>query len=97
MVKPRLKRMARIAAVVLIALALLLVAFSVVVPYRPIPDQKGHRGPGYGPVRLLQPDVGLYRTTLANLSIGDPDHPQLELASATVRLTPQASSWPAGG
>ncbi len=90
MAKSRLKRLSKIFLAIVLLIALLLyVALGVVVPrIAQSKIQSAIEAQGYGSVRLLPPDVGLYRTTLANLSIGDPDRPRLELASATVTYTP---------
>lgn len=90
MATSKLKRVSRIILAILVLIALLIyVAFGVVVPRVAQSKIKSAiEAQGYGPVRLLPPDIGLYRTTLANLSIGNPDRPQIELASATVTYTP---------
>lgn len=90
MARPKLRRLFKIALFLVIALALLLwVAFTVIVPrLARTRIKESIEAQGYGPVRLLTPDIGLYRTTVANLSIGNPAHPQVELASATVTYTP---------
>ena len=90
MAKSKLKRLSRIILVIVFLLALLVfLAIDVVVPR--VAQSKirtAIEAQGYGPARLLPPNIGLYRTTLANVSIGDPDRPRIELASATVTYTP---------
>lgn len=90
MATSKLKRLSRIILAILFTVAVLIyVGFAVVVPrIAQSKIQSAIEAQGYGPVRLLRPDIGLYRTTLANLSIGNPDRPQIELASATVTYTP---------
>ena len=90
MAKSKLKRLSKlILAIIFIVAVLIYGAFSIVVPrIAQAKIQTAIEAQGYGPVRLLRPDIGLYRTTLANLSIGNPDRPQIELASATVTYTP---------
>jgi hypothetical protein len=90
MAKSKLKRLSKLIVAILFIVALLIyIAVIVVVPrVAQSKIRSAIEAQGYGPVRLLRPDIGLYRTTLANLSIGNPDRPQIELASATVTYTP---------